>query len=55
MTRGMMIRYVIEAIAKDGNAVICISVLPESCPDEGHNIRLPANILSALLTGAVEG
>lgn len=26
---GMMIRYVIEAIARDGNAAICISLLPD--------------------------
>ena len=32
---GMMIRYVIEAIARDGNAAICISILPDGSLDEG--------------------
>ncbi|RZK79981.1 MAG: alpha-L-fucosidase [Pedobacter sp.] len=32
---GMMIRYVIEAIARDGNAAICISLLPDGSLDEG--------------------
>ena len=32
---GMMIRYIIEAIAKDGNAAICISLLPDGSLDEG--------------------
>lgn len=32
---GMMIRYVIEAIARDGNAAICVSPLPDGSLDEG--------------------
>ena len=32
---GMMIRYVIEAIARDGNAALCISILPDGSLDEG--------------------
>ena len=32
---GMMIRYVIEAIARDGNAAVCISILPDGSLDEG--------------------
>jgi len=32
---GMMIRYVIEAIARDGNAALCISLLPDGSLDEG--------------------
>jgi alpha-L-fucosidase len=31
---GMMIRYVIEAIARDGNAALCISILPDGSLDE---------------------
>lgn len=31
----MMIRYVIEAIARDGNAAICISILPDGSLDAG--------------------
>ena len=31
---GMMIRYVIEAIARDGNAAICISLLPDGSMNE---------------------
>jgi alpha-L-fucosidase len=31
---GMMIRYVIEAIAHDGNAAICIAILPDGSLDE---------------------
>ena len=31
----MMIRYVIEAIARDGNAALCISILPDGSLDEG--------------------
>lgn len=31
----MMIRYVIEAIARDGNAAICISILPDGSLDDG--------------------
>ena len=32
---GMMIRYVIEAIARDGNAALCVSILPDGSLDEG--------------------
>jgi alpha-L-fucosidase len=32
---GMMIRYVIEAIARDGNAAINIAILPDGSIDEG--------------------
>lgn len=32
---GMMIRYVIEAIARDGNAAISIAILPDGSLDEG--------------------
>lgn len=32
---GMMIRYVIEAIARDGNAALCISILPDGSLDDG--------------------
>ncbi len=32
---GMMIRYIIEAIARDGNAAVCISILPDGSLDEG--------------------
>jgi alpha-L-fucosidase len=32
---GMMIHYVIEAIARDGNAAICISILPDGSLDAG--------------------
>ena len=32
---GMMIRYVIEAVARDGNAAVCISILPDGSLDEG--------------------
>ncbi len=32
---GMMIRYVIEAIARDGNAALCVSLLPDGSLDEG--------------------
>ncbi|HET6559999.1 MAG TPA: alpha-L-fucosidase [Prolixibacteraceae bacterium] len=31
----MMIRYIIEAIAHDGNAAICIAILPDGSLDEG--------------------
>jgi alpha-L-fucosidase len=31
---GMMIRYVIEAIARDGNAALCISLLPDGSMNE---------------------
>jgi alpha-L-fucosidase len=32
---GMMIRYIIEAIARDGNAAVCISILPDGSLDAG--------------------
>lgn len=32
---GMMIKYITEAIARDGNAAICISLLPDGSLDEG--------------------
>lgn len=32
---GMMIRYIIEAIARDGNAALCISLLPDGSLDSG--------------------
>lgn len=36
---GMMIRYIIEAIARDGNAAICISLLPDgSINEESQNM-----------------
>nr|WP_294782640.1 alpha-L-fucosidase [uncultured Flavobacterium sp.] len=36
---GMMIRYIIEAIARDGNAAICISLLPDgSINDESQKM-----------------
>jgi alpha-L-fucosidase len=31
----MMIRYIIEAIARDGNAAICIAILPDGSLDDG--------------------
>ncbi len=37
---GMMIRYIIEAIARDGNAAICISLLPDGSLDEGSQKML---------------
>lgn len=37
---GMMIRYVIEAIARDGNAALCISILPDGSLDEGSKKML---------------
>jgi alpha-L-fucosidase len=32
---GMMIRYIIEAIARDGNVALCIAPLPDGSLDEG--------------------
>jgi alpha-L-fucosidase len=32
---GMMIRYIIEAVARDGNAALAISLLPDGSLDEG--------------------
>lgn len=37
---GMMIRYIIEAIARDGNAALCISLLPDGSLDEGNTKML---------------
>jgi alpha-L-fucosidase len=37
---GMMIRYIIEAIARDGNAALCISILPDGSLDEGSQKML---------------
>ena len=37
---GMMIRYIIEAIARDGNAAICISLLPDGSLDDGSTKML---------------
>lgn len=37
---GMMIRYIIEAIARDGNAAICISPLPDGSLDAGSQTML---------------
>ena len=37
---GMMIRYIIEAIARDGNAALCISILPDGTLDEGSSKML---------------
>ncbi|GGB23719.1 alpha-L-fucosidase [Mucilaginibacter rubeus] len=32
---GMVIRYIIEAIARDGNAAVCISILPDGSLNKG--------------------
>lgn len=32
---GMMIRYIVEAIARDGNAALCISITPDGSLDSG--------------------
>jgi alpha-L-fucosidase len=37
---GMMIRYVIEAIARDGNAALCISLLPDGSMNEASQKML---------------
>ncbi|HYG24868.1 MAG TPA: alpha-L-fucosidase [Verrucomicrobiae bacterium] len=37
---GMVIRYVIEAVAKDGNAAVCVSLLPDGSLDEGSQRML---------------
>jgi alpha-L-fucosidase len=37
---GMVIRYVIEAVARDGNAGICVSLLPDGSLDEGSTRML---------------
>lgn len=37
---GMMIRYIIEAIARDGNAALCISLLPDGSIDDGSRTML---------------
>jgi alpha-L-fucosidase len=39
---GMMIRYIIEAIARDGNAAVCISILPDGSLDAGSQKMLKA-------------
>lgn len=39
---GMMIRYIVEAIARDGNAALCISLLPDGSLDEGSQKMLKA-------------
>ena len=36
---GMMIRYIIEAISRDGNAALCISILPDGSLDE-ESVRM---------------
>lgn len=37
---GMVIRYIIEAAARDGNAGVCISLLPDGSLDEGSTRML---------------
>jgi alpha-L-fucosidase len=37
---GMMIRYIIEAAARDGNACVCVSLLPDGTLDEGSRQML---------------
>jgi alpha-L-fucosidase len=37
---GMMIRYITEAASRDGNAAICISLLPDGSLDEGSRKML---------------
>ncbi|MDA3817888.1 MAG: alpha-L-fucosidase [Prolixibacteraceae bacterium] len=37
---GMMIHYIIESIARDGNAVLCISMLPDGALDDGSRKML---------------
>ncbi|CCH00015.1 alpha-L-fucosidase [Fibrella aestuarina BUZ 2] len=37
---GMMLKYIIEAIARDGNAAICISLLPDGSLDKGSQTML---------------
>lgn len=37
---GMIIYYIIEAIARDGNAALCISLLPDGSLDEGSRAML---------------
>jgi alpha-L-fucosidase len=37
---GMMIRYIIESVARDGNACICVSLLPDGSLDEGSQRML---------------
>jgi alpha-L-fucosidase len=39
---GMMIWYIIESIARDGNAAVCISILPDGSLDEGSLKMLKA-------------
>jgi alpha-L-fucosidase len=37
---GMMIRYIVESVARDGNACICVSLLPDGSLDEGSQRML---------------
>lgn len=37
---GMVIRYIIEAAARDGNAAVCISLRPDGSLDEGNRTSL---------------
>ncbi|HEU5122923.1 MAG TPA: alpha-L-fucosidase [Verrucomicrobiae bacterium] len=37
---GMMIRYIIESVARDGNACLCVSLLPDGSLDEGSQRML---------------
>lgn len=37
---GMMIRYIVEAVARDGNAAVCVSLLPDGSIDEGSRTML---------------
>jgi len=37
---GMMIRYIVEAIARDGNAALCISLLPDGSMNEASQKML---------------
>ncbi len=37
---GMMIRYIIEAVSRDGNAALCISILPDGSLDDGSKKML---------------
>jgi alpha-L-fucosidase len=37
---GMMVRYLVEACARDGNAAICISLLPDGSLDDGSKQML---------------
>lgn len=37
---GMVIRYIIEAVARDGNAAVCICLMPDGSLDEGSKTML---------------